>query len=278
MAADPEGGDRNARATRGLAAEYSARAGAYARYWAPVIHPLARRLLDALPLEHARRILDLGCGTGDLLGDLRAAAPAAFLVGADRAEGMVRVAQKTVPCSLFVTDAQALALCAESVDVAVLAFMLFHIPDPAAALCEVRRVLRANAPVGIVVWGTDPGTPGTRIWTEELDACGAAPEPRDPAVMGHDRMNTADKLTQLLREADFAPERIWAEPYAHEWPVDALFAMQATNGAPSRRLATLPEGTQALCCERVQPRLAALPAAERVQYMEVLYAVARRPD
>lgn len=277
MAADAEVGQRHAHATRSLAAEYSARADAYARHWAPVIHPLARILLGALPFEFALHVLDLGCGTGDLLGDLRAAAPGACLIGADRAEGMVRAARQTVSCGLLVTDAESLALQAEIIDVAVLAFMLFHVPDPAAALREVQRVLRPNASVGIVAWGTDPGTPGAAIWTEELDACGAAADPRAPAVMGHELMNTPEKLAHMLREAGFASRRIWRESHAHAWTVDALFAMQASCGMPSRRLASLSADTRALCCERVWSRVAALPAGELVHRMEVLFAVARRP-
>lgn len=278
MDADAPAGDRHAQATHGLAAEYSVRAATYAQHWAPVIHPLARILLGTLPLASAHRILDLGCGTGELLGDLRAAAPDACLIGADRAEGMVRVAGQAASYNLLVTDAQSLALRAECIDVAVLAFMLFHVPDPAAALREVRRVLRPDASVGVAVWGTDPGTPGAAIWTEELDACNAAADPRDPAVMRHDRMNTSEKLAQLVGAADFDPLRFWSATAAHPWTVDALCAMQATSGAPSRRLASLPEEMRARCCDRVRSRIAALPAAELVQHMEVLFAVARRPD
>ena len=267
----------NVNASRRLAAEYSAKADAYARHWAPVIHPMARVLLGALPLESARHVVDLGCGTGALLADLRSAAPNACVIGGDRAEGMVRVAQRTDPCSLLVTDAEFLALRAEAFDVAVLAFVLFHVPDPAAALREVWRILRPNAFVGIVAWGTDPGTPGAAIWTEELDACGAAADPRDAVVMGHARMNTLERLAELLRQANFASQRIWSECFAHRWTVEALFAMHTSCGMPSRRLASLSEKAQAICRERVRSRIVTLASDDFVHRPEVLFAVARRP-
>ena len=105
----------------------------------------------------------------------------------------------------------------------------------------------------------------------------AAPDPRDPAVMGHERMDTPEKLAQLLAAADFAPAHIWRESYAHAWTVDALFAMQSWCGLPSRRLASLPEDAREVCRERVRSRFAALPPGDLVHRMEVLFAVARRP-
>jgi len=163
-------------ASRNLAAEYSANAADYARYWAPVIGPMARPLLDALAAAEAELVLDLGCGTGDLLPHLRAAFPASQTVGVDRAEGMVRIAQRSSGGALAVMDGQELALAGETFDVAVAAFMLFHLPDPTAGLREIRRVLRGGGAVGIATWGKGPDDPWIAIWKEELENHGAGPD------------------------------------------------------------------------------------------------------
>src|SRR6185369_12411936 len=105
----------------------------------------------------------------------------------------------------------------ETIDVAVLAFVLFHMADPPAVLREVRRVLKVGGSIGLVTWGRDPGVPGTSIWTEELDAHGAAADPRHASVRQHDRMDTPAKLTALLETSGFPHVRAWSFEFEHRW-------------------------------------------------------------
>jgi len=97
-------------------------------------------------------IIDLGCSTGYLLEDLRVAYPDAELVGVDLVDSGLRTAHTVVPdARLLQADVCALPLRDESVDAAMSANLLEHVPDDEAALAELYRVLAPGARGVLVV-------------------------------------------------------------------------------------------------------------------------------
>ena len=263
--------------SQALAAEYSQRAEAYGRYWAPVIHPMAYPLLTAMPLADARRILDVGTGPGALWPVVQNVAPRARLWGVDRAEGMLRAGGASLRGRVAVMDARRLGIRPAAFDAALLVFVLFHIPDPVGALREVQATLRSGGSVGVVAWGDDPGLPGASIWAEELDRSHAAPDSRDPAVMQQSLMDTPDKLAGLLRQAGFERTHVWNRRFVDHWTVDPLVATQTHCGLPSRRLSSLPGAARQACTARVAARLAALPPKGLEYRVEIIYGIAQPP-
>ena len=239
-----------------LARVYSAHARGYSDHWSPIIRTAGQRLLEALSWRGANRVIDIGTGAGAHLPDLRRLAPDAWILGVDRSRGMLELARShRIP--LAIMDGMDLALRAESFDVAVIVFALFHLEEPVLALGGVRRILRPGGTLGVVTWGEDPDVEASKIWEAELDALGA--RDADAIPRKHELMNTTDKVARLLSTAGLTPVTLWVEPLQHDWDVDTLFALNTEFGRLRRKLESLETATRRVFLDRMRRRLAALP-------------------
>jgi SAM-dependent methyltransferase len=107
-------------------------------------------LANQLDFAHARRILDVGCGTGALFPDLLAGT-AARLHGLDIDLESLRLARKHHPQpSLTCGDALRLPYPAGSFTITLCHFLLLWLPNPASALNEMVRVTHTGGYVCIL--------------------------------------------------------------------------------------------------------------------------------
>ncbi len=127
-----------------------------------------RRLLDQAGLRPGQRVLEIGCGTGNLLLAAKRAQPAALVVGLDPdlaalARAHRKARRRGLPVQLDRGHAEELPYADDSVDVVLSSFMLHHVPAEQrdAAVREVRRVLRPGGALHLLDVG-GPGDPGHR--------------------------------------------------------------------------------------------------------------------
>jgi len=93
--------------------------------------PTAERIVA----EDLRPVLDVGCGDGRLHGELPAGWP---WVGVDRSPTMLGRAPKPA----VLADARRLPFADNTFGAVAMLWMLYHLPDPEAAIVEAARVLR----------------------------------------------------------------------------------------------------------------------------------------
>jgi SAM-dependent methyltransferase len=110
--------------------------------------------------------MDIGCSSGFLLADLKAAFPQAHIVGADVVLGpLLSLAKSSPETPLLHFDLTRCPLPGNSVDVAVLLNVLEHIEDDALAVRQLYRVLK---PGGIAVVEVPAGPELFDIYDELL--------------------------------------------------------------------------------------------------------------
>jgi SAM-dependent methyltransferase len=145
----------------------------------------ASRAIALASPQAGERILDVAAGTGALTRlAAKSVGPNGRVVGLDLNSDMLDVARTSgseataAPIEWREGDASALPFDDESFDVAFCAFGLMFFPDRVGALTEMRRVLRPEGRLTLMVWGAMSKCPGQMAmkesWTRHFgpDAAG----------------------------------------------------------------------------------------------------------
>jgi SAM-dependent methyltransferase len=166
------------------AAGWSANAPGYGALTGRITAHVASTLLDAAAVAASSRVLDVGCGRGDLCA--AAAQRGARPVGVDLAEGMVQAAREAHPGLEFRrADAEDLPFADASFDAALGAFVVNHLPRPERAAAELRRVVAPGGRVALAMWDEPERVEFLGLFDAAMDAAhverGRALPPGPPA-------------------------------------------------------------------------------------------------
>jgi ubiquinone/menaquinone biosynthesis C-methylase UbiE len=142
--------------------EYAAGAAEYDRRWARYNAASLALLRPWIAGRDLGRVLDVGCGTANLLRLIAdAGASASAYAGIDPAPRMLGVARGKARASglrggFAGATAEALPFADGAFDVAVSASTLHDWDDAGAGLAEIRRVLRPGGELMLLDWHRDP--------------------------------------------------------------------------------------------------------------------------
>lgn len=122
--------------------------------WAPVV-------AQAAGVGPGDRVLDVACGTGVVAREAaRRVGPGGSVTGVDPNAGMLAVARDHgASIAYHQGRAEDLPFADASFDVAVSQFGMMFFEDPAAAIAEMRRVVRPGGRLAVAVWATIDAIP-----------------------------------------------------------------------------------------------------------------------
>lgn len=120
-------------------------------------HPrigLPAAVLGLAALRGQETVADIGCGNGIYLAELARRGHTGPVLGVDLSVGMLAAARRHAPAAAVTAgDAAALPLRDHAVSLTLAAHMLYHVPDPHAAVRELRRITRPGGQALVVLNG-----------------------------------------------------------------------------------------------------------------------------
>lgn len=164
--------------------------------------------LEALSVLGTERVLDVGCGTGELERRLLARCPGLSIVGADLSMGMLlQAARKNLGRQVrwLIATSHGLPFATASFDWVVCASSFHYFRHPHQALHEMHRVLRPGGRLVLVDWCDD-------YWTCKL--CSWWLRWTDPAFYRTYTLRACRMMLQrahweVLSERRFRVGRLW---------------------------------------------------------------------
>ena len=222
--------------------------------------PLTDWMLERLAAQPGQTILELGAGTGETgLLAARLVDPGGRVILTDRSTAMLEAAERRARelglsnVELRALDMEAIDLPEAAVDGVLCRLALMLVPDTAAALAGIRRVLRPGGRLIATVWDAVERNPWAPALWEVVERMTDLP-PARPGGPGMFSLGDAGRIEALLADAGF--REIAVEPIAIEWRYDDFESYWRTqsslNGSLSQLLPTLPQEERDLLADAVR--------------------------
>jgi ubiquinone/menaquinone biosynthesis C-methylase UbiE len=175
---------------------------------------VSEKMLQALEPQPGQTVLELAAGTGETgFAAARMIGSSGRLISTDFSPDMVAAARRESQrlglgnVEHRVMDAEHMDLEDDSVDGVLCRWGYMLMSNPALALAETRRVLRAGGRLSLSVWGMPDRNPWASLPANALIEHTRAlpPDPLSPGIFA---LADADRVRSLINDAGFAHVRL----------------------------------------------------------------------
>jgi len=209
-------------------------------------------LLDAAGVDAPKRVLDVCCGPGLVAG--AAAARGAIAAGLDFSSAMLAIARAAQPRLEFSQgDAETLPYADGSFDAVVANFGVHHVPHPAAALAEMRRVLASGGRAAFTTWPRPDSNVPWQLLFDAIRAHGALDAAKTPPPSGS--VNSEESCRAALAHAGF--HETGAQVVEREWRMKSVRDLLAAFRNGTARTAALIDAQDAAMLPAIEAHMAA---------------------
>ncbi len=184
---------------------------------------LSSQLVDLASVRAGQRVLDVGCGTGALTGELVGRLGPTAVAGADPSEPFVAAIRSRYPgVDVRRATAEHLPFGDDAFDATLAQLVVHFMDDPVAGLTEMRRVTRPGGVVAACVWDHGGSQGPLRLFWEaarSLDPAADDESNRPGTREGHlaELFGAANlrsiKATALTVSLDHPTFEAWWEPF-----------------------------------------------------------------
>ncbi|MBR0849715.1 class I SAM-dependent methyltransferase [Bradyrhizobium diazoefficiens] len=248
---------------------------AYERFMAPWSRSAGNLFLDWLAPGPGLSWVDVGCGNGAFTEMILARSAPMLVSAIDASEAQLAMARQKISAKqveLSIGDAMALPYDGSRFDLAVMALVLFFVPDPRKGAAEMVRVTKPGGMVASYTWdAVRGGSPTHHLW-DELDALGI-PASRPPNVE-ISRFEALKALWAELGLRDVETRELVVERTFSDFD-DYWLSMVVST--PAGILARLSDAESAELRRRLQARLPASATGEITVHASATAIKGRKP-
>lgn len=181
----------------------------------------SRHIADMLKLKPGTKILDVACGTGNVILQLASSFPKTECVGIDISQAMLDVAEDSAKARgitntrFFCQDIESLTQDT-SYDLITCSYALFFLPNPVDTLRLLVSLLSDDGELIFTSFTDEAFTPSSPILIKELQAFGIALEDENEETWR--QLTSEEEIKTLCKKAGLVPSSI--QTLAIRYPLD----------------------------------------------------------